>query len=213
MGIQFKFGADPELFVLDMTTNKYISGHGLIKGDKENPFPVDLGAVQVDGMALEFNIEPATNAREFSRNINIVREQMARMLPNHYALMDVPAIEFQKDSWDSTPDEDKVLGCTPDYNAWKGGVANVIEDRGDSRLRTASGHIHIGWGSGYSNTDPAHLELCMEVVRQLDASVGLASLEWDPDTKRREMYGKAGAFRPKPYGVEYRVLSNRWLIS
>jgi hypothetical protein len=25
------------------------------------------------------------------------------------------------------------------------------------------------------------------------------------------MYGRAGAFRPKPYGVEYRVLSNVWL--
>jgi hypothetical protein len=27
------------------------------------------------------------------------------------------------------------------------------------------------------------------------------------------MYGAAGAFRPKPYGVEYRVLSNAWLQS
>jgi hypothetical protein len=27
------------------------------------------------------------------------------------------------------------------------------------------------------------------------------------------MYGKAGAFRPKPYGMEYRVLSNKWLTN
>jgi hypothetical protein len=27
------------------------------------------------------------------------------------------------------------------------------------------------------------------------------------------MYGAAGAFRPKPYGVEYRVLSNAWLTT
>ena len=45
----------------------------------------------------------------------------------------------------------------------------------------------------------------------MDATLGLASLLFDPDTKRRSLYGKAGAFRPKSYGVEYRVLSNRWI--
>jgi len=29
---------------------------------------------------------------------------------------------------------------------------------------------------------------------------------------RRELYGKAGAMRPKPYGWEYRVLSNYWMF-
>ena len=35
----------------------------------------------------------------------------------------------------------------------------------------------------------------------------------DSCTKRREMYGQAGAYRPKSYGLEYRVLSNFWLQS
>jgi hypothetical protein len=36
---------------------------------------------------------------------------------------------------------------------------------------------------------------------------------WDSDKKRRELYGALGAYRPKSYGVEYRVLSNAWLES
>jgi hypothetical protein len=50
-------------------------------------------------------------------------------------------------------------------------------------------------------------------VKQLDCYLGLSSLMYDTDTKRRAMYGAAGAFRPKSYGVEYRVLSNAWLLS
>ena len=45
----------------------------------------------------------------------------------------------------------------------------------------------------------------------LDMYLGLPSLIWDRDTKRRSLYGDFGAFRPKPYGLEYRVLSNAWL--
>jgi hypothetical protein len=52
---------------------------------------------------------------------------------------------------------------------------------------------------------------CITLVKQLDAYLGIPSLEWDKDTLRRRLYGKAGAFRPKPYGVEYRTLSNAWL--
>jgi hypothetical protein len=50
-------------------------------------------------------------------------------------------------------------------------------------------------------------------VKQLDWFLGAWSVKHDSDVTRRKLYGKAGAFRPKPYGVEYRPLSNFWIVS
>jgi len=51
------------------------------------------------------------------------------------------------------------------------------------------------------------------MTKELDFVLYNSSLSWDNDDRRRELYGKPGSFRPKPYGVEYRVLSNMWLKS
>ena len=60
--------------------------------------------------------------------------------------------------------------------------------------------------------DDAHFIKAMEITKQLDFVLGVPSVLLDRDgLTRRSLYGKAGAFRPKPYGAEYRVLSNFWL--
>ncbi len=52
-----------------------------------------------------------------------------------------------------------------------------------------------------------------DVIKTLDLFVGVPSVILEPDNKRKELYGKAGCFRPKSYGVEYRTVSNFYLQS
>lgn len=205
---QILVGCDPEVFVRQ--DGVFRSAWGLIKGDKKNPQKVKRGAVQVDGMALEFNIDPAQSEDEFSLNVNEVLSLMKKMVPE-YEVVATPVAHFDAAYLKAQPEEAKELGCDPDFNAWNG-MANPRPD-GDRPMRTASGHVHIGWEKSVEPNDPGHIHRCNMVVKNLDFFLGLASLEYDQEIERREMYGKAGACRYKPYGVEYRTLSNAWLRS
>ena len=201
-------GADPEVFVTK--NNKFVTAHNLIRGTKKEPYKVKCGAVQVDGMALEFNIDPSSNRKTFLLNIKTVLATLESMVPEHSLSFDSVAY-FNKEYLSSLPEEATELGCDPDFNAWTGQINSSPDE--SVMFRTAAGHIHIGWTEGMLDDDPVHLDVCKRVVKQLDFYLGLPSIIFDNETKRRELYGKAGAFRAKSYGVEYRVLSNKWLTS
>lgn len=205
---EFLIGADPELFVRD-TDGKLVSAYGMIPGTKANPYQVDCGAVQVDGMALEFNINPAKTFKEFNNNITTVLAQLKEMIPNGYSFDFSPVAQFGQEYIDAQPDAARELGCDPDFNAYTGNV-NPKPDASQG-FRTASGHIHVGWTSGQDISNLEHIEACQMVAKQLDIGLYVPSLVWDRDTIRSKMYGAPGAYRPKHYGVEYRTLSNAWV--
>ena len=202
----FKIGADPEFFVKKF--GKLVSAYGLIPGSKENPHKVPKGAVQVDGMALEFNIDPAETYSQFEDNMSTVMSSIIGMVPG-YEIFVEPVADFGLEYIEAQPKEAKELGCSPDFNAYTK-QANP-RPSADTPFRTASGHVHIGWTSGVDINDEGHLEACRALTKSLDVWLGLPSLVWDQDDRRRTLYGAAGAFRPKSYGMEYRVLSNKWI--
>jgi len=206
--MQILLGADPEVFMKKGAD--YISAHGMIPGDKANPFPVKDGAVQVDGMALEFNIDAASSEDTFVGNILSVMDQLKGMVPEYDVVAD-PVAHFGYDYIQSQPEEARDLGCDPDYNAY----TQAVNEQPDVDLpfRTGAGHVHLGWTEGADTNCPEHLSSCVTIVKQLDFYLGLVSLTFDSDSERRAMYGAAGAFRAKSYGVEYRTLSNAWLAS
>lgn len=202
-------GADPEVFLWSKLSGGFVSAHDMLPGTKKEPFKVKSGAIQVDGTAAEFNIDPASTANEFYQNIKTVMKELGAQVPN-YELKAVPTVKYNRSYYDRIiPDYAKELGCDPDYNAWDKAMNSPPEAKGT--MRTAAGHIHIGWTEGADPFDEAHFQTCASLVKQLDYFLGMSSLEWDPDGTRRQLYGRAGAFRPKSYGVEYRVLSNAWL--
>lgn len=208
----FKFGADPELFIFDKD-DRPVPACGLIPGTKQYPFPVDKGAIQVDGTAAEFNIDAANTFEEFSGNIDIVLEQLRSFLPPGHTLKAVPFVRWDQAVFDAMPDDAKELGCSPDFNAWTGEQNNPPDrPETDKTLAVAAGHIHIGWTDEASPTDLQHIMNCRDLVKQLDWYVGSWSVKHDTDPTRRSMYGRAGACRYKPYGVEYRVLGNFWVL-
>ena len=205
-------GCDPEAFVREVATGKFVSAHDLLPGTKEKPFPVKGGAIQVDGVAAEFNIMPAVSSAHFEQYIGQVMGALRDRLGPKYELVIEPFARFDKDYFDKLPPIATELGCNPDFNAWTNSVNDRPEATGDMYgVRTASGHIHIGWTEGMDPNDPSHVADCNLVAQNLDYFLGCTSIMWDRDNTRRALYGKAGAVRYKPYGVEYRVLSNKWL--
>jgi len=205
-------GCDPEVFLKDKATGKFVSGHNLIPGTKYEPHPVPRGAVLVDGTALEFNIQPAKTLGEFVNNTSTVLANLEHMVRSQAPLLELAIVataKYTDSDWKTIPKLAKELGCEPDFDAWTG----AMNPRPDHRqpMRTAAGHIHLGWTEEAEMYDTAHYFDCLQTVKQLDAVLYVPSLLWDNDNERRTMYGKIGAFRPKPYGVEYRSLSNQWL--
>jgi hypothetical protein len=201
-------GCDPELFVVNKD-GKPRGAYDLIKGTKESPFKVPKGAYQVDGMALEFNIDPAKTEEEFVENISTVLQKLREDVPEDFKFHVKPSVRFHHAILKAAPEEAKELGCQPDFSAYT--LAENPKPDANTTLRTASGHIHIGFTKDADVTDEEHIIRCATLVKHLDLFLGIRSLEWDKDKTRRELYGNPGAMRIKPYGVEYRVLSNQWL--
>jgi hypothetical protein len=210
-GYEFLLGCDPEVFVKN-AKGEFVSAHGMIPGTKTEPLKVRNGMVQVDGMALEFGIDPAATKEEFVYRVNDVLSQLKEMLPEGYSLSISSIASFSDEVMKAQPEEALELGCDPDYSAYTLDK-NPRPNLPNPNLRSAGGHVHIGWGTGFPHRDPKHIAACAALAAEMDYYLGAASLAWDRDALRRSIYGGAGAFRPKPYGMEYRSGSNQWLKS
>jgi len=212
--MQLKVGADPEFFLVDRNKGVYVSAHDVVPGTKENPHRVKQGAVQVDGTSVEFNIDPASTEEEFVDNVLVVLSEIRNMIPMKYEFHFRPYVNYDPIYFKKLPRSAVDMGCIPDFSAYS--FSENPRPDSSGTIRTGAGHVHVGWLEGDKLWDmnehgmDHHYE-CGRIARNLDVTLGILSLTWDRDRIRRRLYGKAGAYRPKPYGIEYRTLSNMWL--
>lgn len=210
--VRIGVGCDPEFFVFDKTLKKVVSAHDLVPGTKTAPYKLLKGAVQADGCAVEYNIDPAYTAKEFVDNNHKVLSQIRDMIPRNYELLYRPSVIFDEEYFKEVPEKPKELGCDPDFSA-----ANGLQNpppRPSSlmpTMRTGAGHIHVSWTQGKSPFDPSHRWDCQTVVKALAHTYSYIMPLWDKDTRRRNLYGSMYSMRYKSYGVEWRSPSNAWL--
>ena len=220
-----KVGSDAEFFLLKDKNPFPVCG--LLGGTKENPRPVLEGngyAVQEDNVLVEFNIPPANTAIEFhesiSKMLSYLKEEMQK---NNLECRYNSSELFEQKILEQYPQAYQ-FGCEPDFCVWTKSVNPSPEFPGvwrnypnkpktkDDKIiyepRTAGYHIHVSYLVDNQPSSLADKEL---FVKAQDLFLGVSSVLLETSNSRRKYYGRAGAFRPKEYGHEYRVLGSALL--
>lgn len=204
-------GTDPEFFLEHKVSKKKISAIPHVAGTKYEPLFLPNGSkIQHDNVALEFATMPARDAVDLARMIRDTFRIIQPTIPESMNIVAEASAVFDDDELNHL--EALQFGCDPDFNAWT--LEMNMPPNTDTKLRSCGGHLHVGHVEGDQCDFLLEHEGKIHTVRMMDTFLGVMSVKLDnaPSShKRRELYGKAGCYRPTDYGVEYRVLSNFWL--
>ena len=161
-------------------------------------FEDDNGRFFADNMNCEIAINPVTTLAEFHSKTEGLLSQVR---DRGYSLIMKPVIKYPEKCLDHPMA--RISGCNPDLSAYHL-EDNVSPDFAEmDSTRSCGAHIH----AALHGADPYRF------ARWMDMLVTLPMLKHEAKSTRRELYGKAGCMRVKPYGCEYRTLSNVWLDS
>jgi len=198
-------GADIEAF-LENNTGNIVSAEPYCKGTKHEPFNFDSSnkwyTTSLDNVLFEFTIPPAKYLQSWINDIDVAKKYIKSIIPKDLMLQFIPSAELADSELQT--ENAKTFGCEPTLDVWKRDV-NPAPKSKNKNLRSAGFHVHFG----YEIYDESlKLSIDEQIVKCADLLLGVPALLIEPPNKRRELYGKAGECRFKPYGVEYRVLSS-----
>jgi hypothetical protein len=216
-----RVGADPEVFV--SSVGSIVPVCGKVGGTKENPVVVPpiritgrqdhykgcVGnfAYQEDNVMFEFNIPGCNSLDAFHRCLQGMVAHVETLLATKglEPVWDSNAHKFKPAELEKF-EQAKQIGCMPDNNAYSSDQRFERKPFNAESLgpwRFCGGHIHVQYN--FNNVPPFIMAQFLDVV------ACLPFLTWDKQKERRKFYGQPGIYRDKPYGIEYRTLSNFWL--
>ncbi len=199
-------GSDPEMMLFDNNEGKMVSSLRVFKGrDKHRPINLGDGIkMYPDNVLIESAFPPAPSIADMMVMLKTVLVRMAEQLKGRYSLVAQSSHVYDKSELRGKKPWE--IGCNPNHDCYSEGLnptANMA-----TGLRTGSFHLHLG----HPMLNTIHEKRA--AIKLLDIFVGCSSVLFDKDETspaRRKLYGRAGEFRPTPYGVEYRVLGN-WAL-
>lgn len=197
----WQIGGDMEVFLQNKETKEIVSAEGIIKGTKKKPYNFDendkFACTSLDNILAEFNIAPARTAAEYYWGIEKALNYINNSIPEELQTVALPAARLDE-KYLQTPNA-LLFGCESDINAWLN--ETNLPPFPDGNLRSAGHHITLGY-------DNPNEDINLMWVKAQDLHIGIPSVIQEPDNERKKLYGKAGAFRHTPFGVEYRSSSN-----
>jgi len=223
-------GCDPEFFfsgskgqttgaekVLPENGITYTPGTAHYDGSYTSRGDVKASKIVIDGVQAELNPRPNTCRANLGNEISACFRDLHKALQAQGKGIGVnfmPLVKISQKELDSLSEKSKTFGCAPSTNLYSAAESKITVNPKKYLKRSAGGHIHLGNNS--SSQVKKTLENVEEIVYMLDIIVGntCVLLDRNPNNvERRKVYGRAGEYRSKEYGLEYRTLSNFWLQS
>lgn len=189
---------DTEMFIDD--EGELVPASRCLSGSKENPTQIDeqFQAHPDNVMAEIAPIKPFI-VDSFVDVVKQAKTAIAKAcgLP----LRIVSQAEFPTATLESDP-EAGTIGCDVDFLNGLPRQGVTITELGN--YRCAGGHLHFDINPELGIPEHVAAAVC-------DHYIGLWLVaQGEKQGFRRQTYGLAGLYRPKPYGVEYRTPSNFW---
>lgn len=194
------FGTDAEFFLEDSNDN-VIPASTCIPGTKESPFKLDNGVCHPDGLSLEVGCPPADTAEGMLANLfAVIDEVKTKYLdPNGITISDKMEVKVA-DVLGATK-KDLEFGCGSEYE--RGSSTMFKNGARSGEYRYSGFHIHLGYTEGQEDSYWSYCD-ASKLVHLLDQETIKAGL--GTTDRRAKQYGGIGAFRVKPYGLEYRCM-------